>query len=63
MDHRARAAGNTPDHEALIGEAPTVSGFLYATGFCGHGFLRGPAVGEVTGTFASGARPSRTPAR
>ncbi|MGW2034801.1 MULTISPECIES: NAD(P)/FAD-dependent oxidoreductase [Streptomyces] len=38
---------NTPDHNALIGEAPHVSRFLYATGFSGHGFLQGPAVGEV----------------
>ncbi|MET9449031.1 NAD(P)/FAD-dependent oxidoreductase [Streptomyces cinerochromogenes] len=38
---------NTPDHNALIGEAPSVSRFLYATGFSGHGFLQGPAVGEV----------------
>ena len=38
---------NTPDHNALIGEASSVSRFLYATGFSGHGFLQGPAVGEV----------------
>jgi len=37
----------TPDHNALIGEAAGVSRFLYATGFSGHGFLQGPAVGEV----------------
>ncbi|MGP4051403.1 NAD(P)/FAD-dependent oxidoreductase [Streptomyces sp. 2A115] len=37
----------TPDHNALIGEASSVSRFLYATGFSGHGFLQGPAVGEV----------------
>jgi sarcosine oxidase, subunit beta len=37
----------TPDHNALIGESATVSRFLYATGFSGHGFLMGPAVGEV----------------
>ncbi|MER5755488.1 FAD-binding oxidoreductase [Streptomyces sp. NPDC002088] len=37
----------TPDHNALIGEAPGPSRFLYATGFSGHGFLQGPAVGEV----------------
>jgi len=37
----------TPDHNALIGEADNVSRFLYATGFSGHGFLMGPAVGEV----------------
>jgi glycine/D-amino acid oxidase-like deaminating enzyme len=37
----------TPDHNALVGEAPEVSRFLYATGFSGHGFLMGPAIGEV----------------
>ena len=37
----------TPDHNALIGESDQVSRFLYATGFSGHGFLMGPAVGEV----------------
>lgn len=37
----------TPDHNALVGEAPDVSRFLYATGFSGHGFLMGPAIGEV----------------
>ncbi|WP_330308759.1 MULTISPECIES: FAD-binding oxidoreductase [unclassified Streptomyces] len=37
----------TPDHNALIGEASSCSRFLYATGFSGHGFLQGPAVGEV----------------
>jgi sarcosine oxidase subunit beta len=37
----------TPDHNALIGRAETVPDFLYATGFSGHGFLMGPAVGEV----------------
>lgn len=37
----------TPDHNAIIGEAHEVSRFLYATGFSGHGFLQGPAVGEI----------------
>ena len=37
----------TPDHNAIIGETPGVSRFLYATGFSGHGFLQGPAVGEI----------------
>jgi len=37
----------TPDHNAIIGEVPGVSRFLYATGFSGHGFLQGPAVGEI----------------
>ncbi len=37
----------TPDHNALVGEDTGVQRFLYATGFSGHGFLQGPAVGEV----------------
>ncbi|MHB1066582.1 MAG: NAD(P)/FAD-dependent oxidoreductase [Candidatus Nanopelagicales bacterium] len=37
----------TPDHNALIGQHTTTAGFLYATGFSGHGFLQAPAVGEV----------------
>jgi sarcosine oxidase, subunit beta len=37
----------TPDHNGIIGEAADVSRFLYATGFSGHGFLQGPAVGEI----------------
>ncbi len=37
----------TPDHNALIGEVEAPSRFLYATGFSGHGFQLGPAVGEV----------------
>jgi glycine/D-amino acid oxidase-like deaminating enzyme len=38
----------TPDCNALIGEADADGiRFLYAAGFSGHGFLQGPAVGEV----------------
>jgi sarcosine oxidase subunit beta len=37
----------SPDHNAIIGEAPGVDRFLYATGFSGHGFLQGPATGEL----------------
>ncbi|MBV8430187.1 MAG: FAD-binding oxidoreductase [Solirubrobacterales bacterium] len=37
----------TPDHNAIIGEAPSPARFIYATGFSGHGFLQGPAVGEI----------------
>jgi len=47
----------TPDHNALIGEAATVSRFLYATGFSGHGFLMGPAVGEVLRDLYLGRQP------
>jgi sarcosine oxidase subunit beta len=38
---------DTPDHNALIGRAEEADGVLYATGFSGHGFLQGPAVGEL----------------
>ena len=47
----------TPDHNALVGEAPEVSRFLYATGFSGHGFLMGPAVGEVMRDLYLGNKP------
>lgn len=36
----------TPDHNALIGTGGD-GRFLYAAGFSGHGFMMGPAVGEV----------------
>jgi glycine/D-amino acid oxidase-like deaminating enzyme len=37
----------SPDHNALLGEAPAPGRFLYATGFSGHGFQQAPAVGEI----------------
>jgi sarcosine oxidase subunit beta len=48
---------NTPDHNALIGEADGISRFLYATGFSGHGFLQGPAIGEVIRDLYLGRTP------
>jgi sarcosine oxidase subunit beta len=47
----------TPDHNALVGEAADVSRFLYATGFSGHGFLMGPAIGEVMRDLYLGRAP------
>ena len=47
----------TPDNNAVIGESSTVSRFLYAAGFSGHGFLQGPAVGEVVRDLWLGRRP------
>jgi sarcosine oxidase, subunit beta len=47
----------TPDDNALIGEAPRPARFLYATGFSGHGFLQGPAVGEVVRDLVLGRTP------
>lgn len=47
----------TPDHNALVGEAAGVGRFLYATGFSGHGFLQGPAIGEVLRDLVLGRPP------
>jgi sarcosine oxidase subunit beta len=47
----------TPDHNALVGEAPGVSRFLYACGFSGHGFLQSPAIGEVVRDMCLGRDP------
>ena len=47
----------TPDHNALIGRAAAPANFLYATGFSGHGFLQGPAVGEVVRDLYLGVQP------
>jgi sarcosine oxidase, subunit beta len=70
IDHRAPSLGEvglaagwaglyemTPDHNGLVGEAADVSRFLYATGFSGHGFLMGPAVGEVVSDLVLGRTP------
>jgi sarcosine oxidase, subunit beta len=47
----------TPDHNALVGESARVARFLYATGFSGHGFLQGPAVGEIVRDLVLGREP------
>jgi sarcosine oxidase, subunit beta len=47
----------SPDHNAMIGESASVSRFLYATGFSGHGLLQGPAVGEILRDLYLGRAP------
>lgn len=47
----------TPDHNALVGEAAGIERLLYATGFSGHGFLQGPAVGEIVRDLVLGQQP------
>ncbi|GDX32039.1 FAD-dependent oxidoreductase [Actinomycetes bacterium] len=47
----------TPDHNALLGQSHEVSRMLYATGFSGHGFLQGPAVGEILRDVYLGCPP------
>ena len=48
----------SPDHNAIVGEAPQPRRFLYATGFSGHGFQQAPAVGEHLAELVAGAEPS-----
>ena len=47
----------TPDANALIGRSQELPGFYYACGFSGHGFLMGPAVGEVLRDLYLGKAP------
>jgi sarcosine oxidase subunit beta len=37
----------TPDHHAIIGEAPGLRGFYLANGFSGHGVMHAPATGRL----------------
>jgi sarcosine oxidase subunit beta len=37
----------TPDHHAIVGEAPEVPGFIHCVGFGGHGIMHSPAAGRA----------------
>lgn len=37
----------TPDHHAVLGEAPMLKGFYCANGFSGHGVMHSPATGQI----------------
>jgi sarcosine oxidase, subunit beta len=37
----------TPDHHAIIGEAPGLRGLYLANGFSGHGVMHAPATGRI----------------
>ncbi len=49
---------DTPDHNQIIGRSDVVEGFLYATGYSGHGFLMGPATGEIIRDLYLGREPA-----
>jgi sarcosine oxidase subunit beta len=49
---------NSPDRNAIVGETPEPSRFLYATGFSGHGFQQSPAVGEHLAELVAGRAPT-----
>ena len=48
----------SPDHNAIVGAAADPHGFLYATGFSGHGFQQAPAVGEHVAELVAGRVPT-----
>ncbi len=48
----------SPDHDGIVGELGSISRVLYATGFSGHGFLQGPALGEVLRDLVLRREPS-----
>ena len=37
----------TPDHNPVLGEHPSLGGFIFASGFSGHGLMMSPATGLV----------------
>ena len=45
----------TPDWHPIVDEVPAGSGFYLCTGFSGHGFKLGPAVGRMLADFVTGA--------
>ncbi len=47
----------TPDAHALIGEVPGIDGFFVVSGFSGHGFKMGPAVGTGVAALVTGGDP------
>jgi len=38
----------SPDHHAILGQAPQVEGLFFANGFSGHGVMHAPASGRIT---------------
>ncbi|MBI4338063.1 MAG: FAD-binding oxidoreductase [Chloroflexi bacterium] len=48
----------TPDAVPVLGEADAVKGFLFATGFSGHGFGFGPIAGKLTAELIADGKTS-----
>jgi len=49
----------TPDHNAVLGEHPSLPGFIVAAGFSGHGLMLAPATGlAIAELIAGAARPT-----
>jgi glycine/D-amino acid oxidase-like deaminating enzyme len=48
----------TPDAVPVIGEADELPGFIFATGFSGHGFAFGPVAGKLLSELILDGKPS-----
>lgn len=48
----------TPDAIPVLGEADEVGGFIFATGFSGHGFALGPVAGKLMAELIVDGQPS-----
>lgn len=48
----------TPDAVPVLGEADEVGGFIFATGFSGHGFALGPVAGKLMSELIVDGQPS-----
>jgi sarcosine oxidase subunit beta len=46
----------TPDHHAIVGQAPEVPGFFHCVGFGGHGVMHAPAAGRAIAELISRGR-------
>jgi glycine/D-amino acid oxidase-like deaminating enzyme len=49
---------STPDAIPVLGPVDGVEGFLFATGFSGHGFAMGPIVGKLLAELIIDGEPS-----
>jgi len=48
----------SPDKHPIYGQVPGVSGFFVAAGFSGHGFMLGPATGQIMAEIVLGLTPT-----
>jgi glycine/D-amino acid oxidase-like deaminating enzyme len=48
----------TPDLAPVLGEIPSLRGFVLATGFSGHGFAMGPIAGRLVSELIVDGKPS-----
>ncbi|MGH2749205.1 MAG: NAD(P)/FAD-dependent oxidoreductase [Actinomycetota bacterium] len=46
----------TPDGHAIVGEAPSVPGFIQCVGFGGHGLMHSPAAGKAVAELITNGR-------